>query len=138
MKPNEHGGGRRRAPRFPADLPYRLYVGDGLAAEGRLNDLSMTGAAFSSPLPVTAPTAVLRLLDPAGQWQLDLPVTILACHPDPLGGHFIRVKFHLDLETARPLAYVVTHLRQQFARSQARVAADRVGPYRRAHLKRQP
>lgn len=136
MKPLEHGAGRRRAPRVPTDLPYRLFVEGSLAAEGRLNDLSMTGAAFNSPVPVTAPTAVLRLLDPAGQWQLDVPVTILACHPDPLGGHLIRVKFHLELETARPLAYVVTMLRQQFARAQARVAADRVGPYRSAYLRR--
>lgn len=137
----EHAGaakaGRRIAPRFPADLPYRLYAGGQELARGTLIDLSMLGAALQAEGPLPRDAAVLlHLADPGGAWVLDLPARVVASEPDPLGGVVVRLRFELEFERARGLAWLVTLLRSEFNSAQAAIAAERLGMYGRAYLAR--
>jgi hypothetical protein len=138
MEEFEGTAARRLAPRFPADLPYRLFCGTTVVAEGTLLDISMSGAAVVAPQPVPAAEGYhLRLEDPGGAWVLDVPARLVTVDPDPFGGYVVRLRFELEFEVARSLAYVVTALRSHFNLWQATIAGERIGMHGAAHLHRE-
>ncbi len=128
---------RRLAPRVPATLPYRLFAADREVARGTLLDLSMLGAALQAERPIPRDAAVvLRLEDGEGAWALELPARVVASEPDPFGGMVVRLRFELEFERARGLAWLMTMLRSEFNSAQAAIAAERLGMYGRAYLAR--